>query len=88
MATSAEQPKVYQFETEPFAEQYSHILGNMQLYAPDAPPAEWGNLPWCITAEKGWEPGDEGLRYIVKPAHAQEAWKHIALVQFRPEWHA
>lgn len=43
----------FSFDEEPIATRTSHIFGEINLYAPDAPAAEWGALPFMVTTEHG-----------------------------------
>ena len=77
------------FEGIPIMEQHSHLLGVIRLYAPATSPAEWREHPWQLTTENGYGGKDSaGFVYRVKPQHAVEAFRHIALVQYNPAWHA
>jgi hypothetical protein len=84
MSKTKTEPK---FETEPMLEKRSHILGDVRLYAPDAPIAQWNELPWRLTTASGWEgAASPGLVYDVHPDHRMHAWHHIALVESRHLW--
>lgn len=44
------------FDKEPLATRNSDIYGEVQLFSPDAPAAEWHDLPFMLVTEKGgWE---------------------------------
>ncbi len=77
----------FKFDSEPTMDTWSGLLGEIQLYAPDADPSEWSKLPWKLTTRHGWDGHESaGLHYILKPECAIEAYKHIALVDDRHLW--
>ncbi len=75
------------FDAEPTMSRFSPALGDIMLYAPDAPPALWGQLPWLFRTEHGWEGQDSpGLRHLIAPEHIQHAFHHPALIETKHEW--
>lgn len=76
-----------QFEKEPFQERYSHLLGNIQLYAPAVEVSEYGQHPWLLVTQHGWEGMDsERLRYEIKPECIKHCWNHIAVIDSQHLW--
>lgn len=51
--TKGERMIDFSFDEEPIATRTSHVFGEINLYAPDADPAEWTRLPFMITTEHG-----------------------------------
>lgn len=43
----------YAFESEPICERWAAHWGKVRLYAPDAPPSQWKDLPWLVETDKG-----------------------------------
>lgn len=63
----------------------SYLCGWIDLYAPDAPEAEWTKRPWKLKIEKDPETGI-AVTYRLKPEHAYEAFTHNGLVPYRDAW--
>lgn len=75
------------FDKEPIMTKHSHLLGEIALYAPDAPPSMWKELPWKLTTKNGWEGMEsDGLVYIVRPEYNLHAFHHTALVEAKHLW--
>lgn len=76
------------FLDEPTMDRYSPVLGEVHLYAPDAPPSQWGQLPWLLVTENGFEGRDSsGLRHVILPEHIQHCYHHPALIEAVHLWH-
>ena len=71
----------------PFHERSSHLFGKITMYAPDAPPSEWGNLAWTITTEKSGRKGDGGpIRVQVKAEYVMKAFERPSFVTKEMRW--
>lgn len=81
--------EVVKFLHDPIMEMHSGLLGEVGLYPAATVPAEWGQHPWQIKTANGWEGRDSpGLTYVIKPEFVQEAWRHLACIQYNAHWHA
>lgn len=81
-------PETVGFDSEPTMSRYSPALGDIDLYAPDAPPSEWGRLPWLLRTQHGWEGQDSsGLVHVVRPDAIMHVFHHPALIESQHEWH-
>ena len=74
-----------QAEKGTYLSKRSHMSGWIDLYAPDAPAAEWGTKPWKLVIEKDAEKRTK-VSYKIKPEHAYEAFNHNGLVAYSPQW--
>lgn len=76
-----------QAELGTYLSKRSYMCGWIDLYAPDAPPAEWNTKSWKLKIEKDPETGSK-KSYRLKPMHAHEAFRHNGLIPYRKDWHA
>lgn len=74
-------PEIPLFEPFPILYRRSETYGEVTLHAPDAPPSDWACLPWLVSVT---HPRHEA--WYVHPAHAAEAWRHVALIGPYWEW--
>ena len=82
-----ETQEVVGFDDEPTMTRHSFLLGEVCLYAPDAPASEWGKLPWLFTTGRGWEGYNTvGLKHVIAPEHIMHAFHHPALIDDRHLW--
>ena len=78
------------FQSEPLLQKFSHLYGQICLYAPDAPADQWGALPWRFTTEKG-QPGvqdGKAMDLIIKPGAEtfDTVWHHTSLINSLQLW--
>ena len=76
-----------QAEKGTYLSKFSYMCGWIDLYAPDAPAAEWGTKPWKLVIENDADKGSK-VTYRIKPEHAFEAFQHNGLVAYKKDWHA
>lgn len=92
MLTEAPAPEVTEELSEDekaIMSRYSHVFGTVRMFAPeDVEPAEWGNHPWRVTAERDGGKQDQAkpLDLLVKPASAMQVYNSPGLMCKAHEW--
>lgn len=53
-------------DQEPILSQKSFKFGMVNIYAPNADPEQWGDLPWLLTSEFDADRNPPGMRIEIK----------------------